>query len=420
MLRLSSNRVLRGLHHSCVNALRDSVVVITLLIALALSLQACASNAGGHTGALVGNLSAGSGDAPFGGTLAASPLAIESLPGWNDDDLAGVEVALERQCELLAQPGPWPRLCVEFKAQRGAALKAWIASRFQAWPVLGADNNDTGLITGYHEPILSGSRIRENGGQAAVYKRPDDLLRIEIPNALDPAAGAPSSRMRGRLVQDRVLPYYSRADIETRGVLKGQELLWLDDPVEAFFLHVQGSGRVRLRDGSTIRVAFSDTNGLPYRPIGRVMRDRGLLPVGGINAPAIKQWLRANPQSADEIMHTNARYVFFREQPEGVVDAGPAGSLTVPLTPMRSIASDPRVLPPGSLVFLQTTHPATQLPLQRLTISQDTGVAIVGPVRADLFWGNGSDAERNAGLMQSRGRLWLLWPVDQETPPHRK
>ena len=109
-------------------------------------------------------------------------------------------------------------------------------------------------------------------------KRPNDLLRIEIPSAQDPAAGAASSRMRGRLVQDRVLPYYSRAEIETRGVLKGQELLWLDDPVDAFFLHVQGSGRVRLRDGTTVRVAFSDTNGLPYRPIGRVMRDRGLLP----------------------------------------------------------------------------------------------------------------------------------------------
>ena len=216
------------------------------------------------------------------------------------------------------------------------------------------------------------------------------------------------------------MPYYSRAEIENRGVLKGQELLWLDDPVDAFFLHVQGSGRVRLRDGSTVRMAFSDTNGLAYRPIGRVMRDRGILPADGVNAPAIKAWLRANPQSASEIMQTNARYVFFREQAEGSVDAGPAGSLTVPLTPMRSIATDPRVIPPGSLVFMQTTHPSDGMPLQRLTASQDTGVAIVGPMRADLFWGNGADAEKNAGLMQSRGRLWLLWPNDQETPPQRR
>ncbi len=410
MLRLSSNSVLQGLHHSFVTILRDPVLVIAALIALAISLQACASGTGTGTG---------TGDSPISGSLAASPLAVEALPGWTDDDLAGVETAIERQCELLAQPGPWPRLCIEFKTQRGALLKAWIASRFQAWPVLGADNSDTGLVTGYYEPILTGSRIRESDAQVAVYRRPNDLLRIEIPNALDPAAGAANSRLRGRLVQDRVLPYYSRAEIETTGVLKGQELLWLDDPIEAFFLHVQGSGRVRLRDGTTLRVAFSDTNGLSYRPIGRVMRDRGLLPAGGVNAPAIKQWLRANPQSADEIMHANARYVFFREQPEGVVAAGPAGSLGVPLTPMRSIASDPRVLPPGSLVFMQTSHPASQLPLNRLTISQDTGVAIVGPVRADLFWGNGPEAERDAGLMQSRGKLWLLWPNDEPTPPHR-
>ena len=407
MLRLFSNRLLRSLHHSRDANWRNPVLMLLLVIGM----QACASQAGGTSLNV---------DARYGGALADTPLAVETLPGWSEDDLVGVESALERQCELLAQPGPWPRLCIEFRAQRGPDLKAWIASRFKAWPVLGADNNDLGLITGYYEPILTGSRVRENDSQAPVYKRPNDLLRIEIPNAQDPAAGAASSRMRGRLVQDRVLPYYSRAEIETRGVLKGQELLWLDDPVDAFFLHVQGSGRVRLRDGTTVRVAFSDTNGLPYRPIGRVMRDRGLLPADGVNAPAIKAWLRANPQSAAEIMQTNARYVFFREQAEGAIDVGPAGSLTVPLTPMRSIASDPRVIPPGSLVFMQSAHPSTGQPLQRLTVSQDTGVAIVGPLRADLFWGNGADAEKNAGLMQSRGRLWLLWPNDQETPPQRK
>lgn len=394
---------IRFSHHSAVRRLRAPVIAA----AVALFAQACVSNDGGlYSG-------------PIGGTLAATPTTVESLPGWSDDDLAGIEIAIQRQCDLVAQPGPWTRLCGEFRSARGVNLKSWVASRFRAWPILGADNVDTGLITGYYEPILTGSRSRENDRQMPIYKRPADLLRIDIPNALDPAAGTQGSRLRGRLVQDRVLPYHTRADIETKDALKGQELFWIDDPVEAFFLHIQGSGRLRLRDGTTVRVNFSDTNGHAYRPIGRVMIDRGLLPAGGANAPAIKGWLRANPQASTSVMHANPRFVFFREQAEDAIDAGPPGSLTVPLTPMRSIASDPRVIPPGSLVFMQTTHPTTNEPLQRLTVSQDTGVAIVGPVRADLFWGNGAEAEKNAGMMAARGKLWLLWPNDQETPPHR-
>lgn len=344
-------------------------------------------------------------------TITAMAITPNQLPGWSNDDLAGLETAISRQCELTAPPAPWPRLCAEFRQQR-ATLRPWIESRFRAWPLLGVDQSDSGLVTGYYEPILTGSRVRENSRQVPLYKRPTDLLRIELPANNEPAG----NRLRGRLIQDRVVPYYTRAEIETRGVLDGQELIWLDDPVEAFFLQVQGSGRVLLRNGQRIRVVFHETNGHPYRAIGRVMADRGLLPADGITAPAIKSWLRANPSSAAEVLHQNPRYVFFREQPEGAADAGPPGSLAVPLTPLRSIASDPRVVPPGSLVYMNTRHPATQAEMNRLMVSQDTGVAIVGPIRADVFWGNGVDAEQNAGLMQSRGRMWLLWPADMEPP----
>lgn len=354
----------------------------------------------------------------IGGTLAATSIAPDSLPGWSADDLAGMDAAIQRQCDLIAPPGPWLRLCAEFAQQR-SDLKPWIAKRFKAWSVLGRDNTDAGLITGYYEPILSGSRGKENDRQAPLYKRPTDLVRIDIPSSQDPAASTASSRLRGRLLQDRVVPYYTRAEIDSRGVLNGQELIWLDDPIDAFFLHIQGSGRVKLRDGSTIRVVFGDTNGHSYRPIGRVMVDRGHLAQGDVSAQTIKRWLRDNPQQAPDVMNANPRYIFFREQAEGAPDLGPPGSLTVPLAPLRSIASDARVIPPGSLVFMQTTHPSTRQPMERLMISQDTGIAIVGPVRADVFWGNGEDAEKNAGLMQEKGRLWLLWPDDQEAPPHR-
>lgn len=269
--------------------------------------------------------------------------------------------------------------------------------------MLGREARVEGLVTGYYEPILTGSLVREHDRQVPVYGRPPDLLRLD-------------GDRRARMVDGRQTAYYTRAEIETGQILRGQELLWIDDPVEAFFLQVQGSGRVRLRDGRMMRVAFVDTNGHAYVPIGRVMRERGLLPADGVNAPAIKAWLRANPQAAAEIMQANPRYVFFRLLPDSQPERGPTGSLNVPLTPMRSIASDPRIIPPGALVYLSTRHPGTGGALDRVVVSQDTGAAIVGPIRADLFWGNGAQAELNAGLMQSPGRFWLLWPKGLPLP----
>lgn len=313
---------------------------------------------------------------------AALPGAPAALPGWHDDDLAGLHGALARQCASRRPPAPWPALCAELP-NADAGLAGWISARFKARPLTDEAGGATGLITGYHEPELTGSRVRESAGQVPLYRRPPDAVLAARP---------------------------SRERIETSELLTGSELVWLDDPVEAFFLQVQGSGRVRLRDGSVMRVGYGGDNGLGYRAIGSVLVARGAMRTADVNAGSIKDWLRANPADAPAVMRSNPRYIFFRELPPAPPEAGPPGSLGVPLTPMRSVAVDPKRVPPGALLWLDTTDPLDGSALRRLVVAQDTGAAIVGTVRADLFWGAGERAARGAGLMKQPGRMWLLEP----------
>lgn len=356
------------------------------------------------------------------------PIEPAALPGWDADPLDGLGAAIVRQCAMRAPPAPWPALCAEFAAlPRPApagmpsrdALRGWLATRFSAWPLRDPKGGEQGLVTGYYEPLMTGSRTRERATQAPLYARPPDLLTVDLAGVEPRLAGL---RLRGRVQGARVVPYHSRAEIETAGPLAGSELLWVDDPVDAFFLEIQGSGRVRLRDGTTLRVGYADQNGHPYRAIGRTLIERGALKADEVTAPAIRRWLREHPAQAPEVMRTNPSVVFFRELPEppaappGEPEAGPPGSLGVPLTPMRSLAVDRSVVPLATLVWLDTTHPVDARPLRRAMAAQDTGGAIAGSIRADFFWGFGADAERAAGLMRSRGRMWMLWPRG-ETPP---
>jgi membrane-bound lytic murein transglycosylase A len=357
-------------------------------------------------------------------------VAIEpaALPGFTADPLDGLAAAIARQCAMRTPPGSWPTLCAEFAAlprpapealPAAAGLRGWIASRFSAWPLRDARGGVEGLVTGYYEPLLTGSRSRESASQAPLYTRPTDLLTIDLAGVEPRLAGM---RLRGRVSGQRVVPYHSRADIEVAQPLAGRELLWVDDRVDAFFLEIQGSGRVRLRDGSTVRVGYADQNGHPYRAIGRSLIDRGALRAEEVSAPAIRRWLRENPAQAAEVMRTNPSVVFFRElpapppPPPGEPEAGPPGSLGVPLTAMRSLAVDRSVVPLGSLVWLDTQHPLDGRPMQRAMAAQDTGGAIAGSIRADFFWGFGEDAARAAGEMRARGRMWVLWPRGEATP----
>lgn len=366
-----------------------------------------------------------------------------ALPGWSSDPLDGLATAIGRQCAMRAPPTPWPQLCAEFRSlvrpgqerpglersQQADALRSWIERRFDAW-TLRSERGDEGLVTGYYEPLLTGSRTRESASQVPLYQRPPDLLTIDLAEVEPRVAGL---RLRGRVVGNRVVPYWSRADVEGAPgarTLRGAELLWVDDAVDAFFLEIQGSGRVQLRersatggiDATTVRVGYADQNGHPYRAIGRTLVERGALAQEEVSAQSIKRWLRENPQQAADVMRSNPSVVFFRELPPlpaaapGEPEPGPPGSLGVPLTPMRSIAVDRRWVPLASLVYLETEHPLDRTPIRQVMAAQDTGGAIVGTVRADFFWGFGPQAEAAAGEMRARGRMWLLWPKG-EVPP---
>jgi membrane-bound lytic murein transglycosylase A len=207
------------------------------------------------------------------------------------------------------------------------------------------------------------------------------------------------------------VPYWDRAAIG-RGALDGQRLaiLWTADPVDAFVLQIQGSGRVLLPDGQVVRVSYAGQNGRPYVPIGRVLADRGAIPLGEVTMPSIRAWLEAHPAEAAGVMDQNPSYVFFRELPGAGPEDGPPGSLGAPLTPGRSIAVDRTFIPLGAPVWLDTTDPVTGAPLRRLMLAQDTGGAIKGPVRADIFWGWGAAAEDRAGRMKQPGTATVLLP----------
>jgi membrane-bound lytic murein transglycosylase A len=352
-------------------------------------------------------------------------VALRELPGWSGDNLAGLRASIDQQCKRVAQAPnrfskDWPGLCAQLPLAGDDRLKTWLEANFTARiqrgvPQETADAGQvTGLLTGYYEPLVQASRTASASYLYPLYQKPKDLLTVELGTLFPSLRG---QRVRGRLEsrngQDLVVPYYTRAQIETSEVLKGQELLFLNDRADAFFLEIQGSGRARLPDGQIIRVGYADQNGHPYRAIGRLLIDKGALTREQTNALAIKQWVRANPKQADEILHANASQVFFRELPalEGGnsnPNIGPPGSLGVPLTPMRSIAIDPRRVAMGSLVWITARTPSGALNL--LTLAQDTGGAITGPIRADLFTGFGEAAEQLAATLNAPLQLYVLEP----------
>jgi membrane-bound lytic murein transglycosylase A len=300
------------------------------------------------------------------------------------------------------------------------SAREFFETHFIPYQVSAADGRDTGLVTGYYEPLLAGSRTRSSRYGVPLYAAPDDLLTIDL-TALHP--DLKDRRLRGRVEGKRVVPYWPRMEIENgKAPVAGKELVFVEDPVEAFFLQIQGSGRVRLTDGSVIRIGYADQNGHPYRSIGRVLAERGELPLERTSMQGIRDWGRRNPDKLGPLLDENPSYVFFREVPApapGTLAAridGPFGSLGVPLLAERTLAVDPRSIPLGAPVFLATTFPSSTRPLQRLMLAQDTGGAIRGAVRADFFWGFGEDAAREAGRMRQEGRMWLLWPKSAAPP----
>lgn len=351
------------------------------------------------------------------------PAQWAQLPGWLQDDLTAAWPALLASCGSNRMPAAWRAFCAQAGAVDGAdaiAQRRLVEGRLRPWRVVlessdpaAPSRQDTGLVTGYYEPVLDGARSRGGVFQTPLYAVPDDLVTVELA-ALYPALQG--ERIRGRLEGRRVTPYPDRAQLADGRMLAGKEIVWVDSAIDAFFLQIQGSGRVRLPDGKVIRLAFGDVNGHPYRAIGRYLIDQGEFTLEQMSAPALREWLAAHPQRQAEVFNTNPSVVFFRELPLGDASLGPQGAMGVPLTAGRSLAIDPRLLPLGAALYLSTSHPQDGTPLQRLMLAQDTGGAIRGALRADFFWGMGPEAGDAAGRMRADGALWLLWPVDQPLP----
>jgi len=347
------------------------------------------------------------------------PVNWSTLPGWRADDTLAAWPALIASCTAIHARPDWQQFCADVAAASpmdSEFVRGFLEQRLQpyrVWRVTGRERASTGLITGYYEPLLHGSRERSEQFATPLYSRPDDLLIVDLASLYPELKG---KRVRGRVEGNKVVPYYSRAASRDAPALIGHEIVWIDDVLDAFSLEIQGSGRVQLTTGEVIRLQYEDQNGHPYRSIGKYLADQGIMTIDQVNMPAIRAWLAANPQRLHEVLDSNPSVVFFREAPLDDPAIGPKGALGVPLTAGRSIAIDPKFLRLGAPMFLSTTAPVTGLPLQRLVVAQDTGGAINGPVRADLFFGFGGEAGAQAGTMKYDGEMWLLWPKDAQPP----
>jgi membrane-bound lytic murein transglycosylase A len=340
------------------------------------------------------------------------PWSFEALPGWSAANLAPSLQAFLAGCPRAG--GPLTNACALASSVAPgdeAGARRFFESAFTAYALVASDGVDSGLITGYYEPLLRGSRARSEVYRYAVYGVPDDLVVVDLASVTPEVRNL---RLRGRVQGRRIVPYWSRAEIDARGdAFAAPVLAWVADPVDLFFLQVQGSGQILLDSGERIRVGYADQNGHPYRSVGRYLVERGELPLEQASMQAIKDWGAANPGRLQEALNYNSSYVFFRE----VADPrGPFGALGVPLSPQYSLAVDRRFVPLGAPVWLATTLPLSEAPLERLMAAHDTGGAIRGVVRADFFWGSGDEAGASAGRMRQQGRLWLLWPRGEPLP----
>jgi membrane-bound lytic murein transglycosylase A len=328
------------------------------------------------------------------------PRRVAELPGWGEDALAEAISAYLAGC---ARPTPVQTAALCAEAARlapgdEAAARGFFERNFTLRQA------GEGLMTGYYEPELRGAATASAAFPVPLHRRPADLVEVDLGAFAPDLAGR---RTAGRVEGGRLRPYPDRAVIEAG---EGAALLYVADAVERFFLQIQGSGRVVLPDGTVRRVGYDGQNGRPYVPIGRLLAEEGAIPRAAVSMQSIRAWLAAaGPARAQAMMDRNPSYVFFREIPARP-DQGPTGAQGVPLTPLRSIAVDRTEIPLGSPVWIVARHPETGRPIRRLVLAQDTGGAIRGPARADLFWGWGEPAARAAGPMQERATLHVLQP----------
>ncbi|MEJ0061903.1 MAG: MltA domain-containing protein [Alphaproteobacteria bacterium] len=338
------------------------------------------------------------------------PRSFAELPGWEQDDLSGAAQALRRSCPPnAAKDESWREVCAALPdGGDNVALRAYFTRNFEAFQIV-ENGKDEGLFTGYYEAEINGSRERRGRYTIPVYGAPEDLLTADL-GAFKPELQG--QRISGRVEGKRFVPYPDRAAI-TAGAKKidAPVLLWTDDSAALFFLQVQGSGRALMEDGAALRLGYGAQNGRPYVAIGRILKERGELPQDGVTMASIRAWLAAHDKESAELLNLNPSYVFFK-----LAEGDPRGAQGVELTPERSLAVDRNFIALGSPVWIDAESPDAKNPaggeerLRRLFIAQDTGGAIKGAIRGDVYWGYGARAAELAGKMQSRGRAYILRP----------
>ena len=335
----------------------------------------------------------------------------QDLPNVSDSDLLAGFQAWRNGCEKLKRDPVWATPCEAAARMPDDAVqvRVFLQQNLQVYGLRSAENNANGLITGYYEPVYPGSLERTETAHVPVYGVPEDMIVVDLASVYPELKG---KRLRGR-IEGRVLKPYDTAEVINRDGAKAPVLAWLTDPMDLQFLQIQGSGRIQLEDGRQLRVGYADQNGHPYRPIGRWLVEQGQLKKEDVTMGSIHAWAQANPQRVPELLASNPSYVFFSTRPDS--REGPRGSLNVPLTAGYSVAIDRKVIPLGSLLWLSTTRP-DGTPVVRPVGAQDTGGAITGEVRADLFWGTGPGAGELAGNMKQQGQIWLLWPKGAPLP----
>lgn len=340
--------------------------------------------------------------------------SFSQLPEWQTRDLRSAWSSWQSSCKALAKRSGWENVCrasTQVNAQDNAAIRQYFENYFQAYQ-LSDGNKDSGLITGYYEPLLKGNLKPDAQAKHPLYPSPNDMLSVELNQVYARLAGM---RLRGRLEGNRVVPYYTAAEIVSgKGPQPASAIAWVNDPVELMFLQIQGSGRIELPDGKLIRVGYADQNGHPYQSLGRWLIDQGELKAHQASMQGIKAWAQANPKRINELWAANPSYVFFRRLPNA--DGGPPGALGVPLTPQASVAVDARYIRLGTPLWLSTTRPLSDVPMVNMVHAQDTGGAIKGVVRADYFWGFGESAGAEAGRMKQRGKMWAMLPKGMNPP----
>ena len=311
----------------------------------------------------------------------AQVFGFEELDGWAEDDPRDALTAFLDTCDLLKDP-TWRPLCALAADAGGSAESARAYFELFYRPVL--VGSPPALFTGYYEPVLDGSTTRTSRYRYPIYARPPELRDGTV--------------------------YYSRSQIEAGAISgRGLEIAWLDDPVEVFFLHIQGSGRIRLPDGRMMRVGYAGKNGHAYRSVGKEMVRRGTHTPDQVSAQSIRSWVRNNPGPGHAMLDHNPSYVFFRRLPDLAAHKGPIGAMGRSITGMRSLAIDPRFNPLGAPIWIEKDG---RRPLRRLMVAQDTGGAIKGAQRADIFFGTGAEAGEEAGTVKDGGRMLLLLPID--------